>query len=409
MFIADLHIHSQYSMATSRDCIPEILDLWARRKGLGLIGTGDFTHPAWREELKRKLVPAEEGLYRLQPEYLLPVEGEIKAQPQPRLVVSGEISSIYKKDGKVRKIHSLILLPGLSQAEKLSQRLEQIGNIRSDGRPILGLDSRQLLEITLEICPSAIFIPAHIWTPHFSLLGYSGFEAVEECFEDLTPYIYALETGLSSDPGMNRLVSALDTYLLVSNSDAHSPANLAREANIFTTECSYPAIWQALQRRDRQALSGTIEFFPQEGKYHYDGHRACRVCFSPAETAAVEAVCPVCGRKLTLGVLNRVEYLSDRRVAPTDRLDYCEHLLPLVELVAGALQMGKGSKRVQQRYLQLLCELGSELKILREVPLAEIERQAGITIANGVQRMRSGELKLSSGYDGEYGKVIWGE
>ena len=238
MIIADLHIHSSYSRATSRDCDPEHLDLYARRKGIGLVGTGDFTHPAWRAALKEKLVPAESGLYQLRP--ALQLESPVVSSEPPRFVVSGEISSIYKKNGKVRKVHNLILLPDLDAAEALAQKLEAIGNIHSDGRPILGLDSRDLLEITLETCPDAVFIPAHIWTPHFSLFGaFSGFDTIEECFEDLTPYIHAVETGLSSDPPMNWRVSALDAFTLVSNSDAHSPAKLGREANLLDIPLGY--------------------------------------------------------------------------------------------------------------------------------------------------------------------------
>ena len=231
MLIADLHIHSKYSRATSKEGIPEYLDLWADRKGIGLLGTGDFTHPAWRERLKETLTPAEEGLYVLKQDLRAPGKRFGEA---PRFVVSGEISSIYKKNGKVRKVHNLILLPGLEQAERLSKKLEAIGNIHSDGRPILGIDSRDLLEITLDACPNAVFIPAHIWTPHFSMFGaFSGFDTIEECFEDLTPYIHAFETGLSSDPPMNWRVSALDRLTMVSNSDAHSPAKLGREANLM--------------------------------------------------------------------------------------------------------------------------------------------------------------------------------
>ena len=260
MFIADFHIHSKYSIATSKDCVPEWLDYWARCKGLGVVGTGDFTHPAWRKELEEKLEPAEDGLYVLKKEWRQdsPAAG---AAPDPRFIISGEISSIYKKNGKVRKVHNLILLPGLQAAEAIARRLEAIGNLRSDGRPILGLDSRDLLEIVLDLCPEAIFIPAHIWTPHFSVYGaYSGFDDITECFEELSEAIFALETGLSSDPPMNWRLSALDRYTLVSNSDAHSPAKLAREANIFNTRLSYRHIREASRRGE---FYGTIEFFPK--------------------------------------------------------------------------------------------------------------------------------------------------
>ena len=292
MYIADLHIHSKYSRATSRDCVPEQLDLWARRKGIDLLGTGDFTHPAWRKELEEKLIPAEEGLYRLRDELCQQPAGVAGEPRQPRFVLSGEISSIYKKNGKVRKVHNVILLPSLEAADILAHKLEAIGNIHSDGRPILGLDSRDLLEITLESCPDAVFIPAHIWTPHFSLFGaFSGFDTIEECFEDLTPYIHALETGLSSDPPMNWQISALDGYTLVSNSDAHSPKKLGREANLLEGPVSYPALSHAIQTGE--GFAGTLEFFPEEGKYHWDGHRNCGVCLEPSQTDQYEGRCPV--------------------------------------------------------------------------------------------------------------------
>lgn len=406
MFIADFHIHSSYSRATSKECVPEALEWWARRKGLDLIGTGDFTHAAWREELIRKLVPAEEGLYALKDEYRLPADGA-EGKGRPRFIVSGEISSIYKKNGKVRKIHNVILLPGIEAAEVLAHRLEAIGNLHSDGRPILGLDARDLLEITLEVCPDAIFIPAHIWTPHFSLFGaYSGFDDIRECFEDLTEHICALETGLSSDPPMNWRWSALDKFTLVSNSDAHSPGNLAREANIFNTSLSYPHISQALQRRDLNEFYGTIEFFPEEGKYHCDGHRHCKVCFQPADTEAAAGVCPVCGGKITVGVLHRVEALADRPegfVPPG--APHFERLVPLPEVIAASIGCGAASKKVRQKYDQLLHELGPELFILREAPLEDIELQAGPLVARGISRLRRGQVKIEPGYDGEYGKI----
>lgn len=405
MFIADFHIHSSYSRATSRECVPEILELWARRKGLALIGTGDFTHPAWREELKEKLVPSDEGLYILKKE-CRQKDGFPGADAAPRFIVSGEISSIYKKNGKVRKVHNLILLPGLAEAEALSLRLEEIGNLHSDGRPILGLDSRDLLEITLETCPDAIFIPAHIWTPHFSLFGaYSGFDDIKECFEDLTPYIHALETGLSSDPPMNWRLSALDAYTLVSNSDAHSPANLAREANLFDASMSYPAIVKALVK-GQNGFAGTIEFFPEEGKYHYDGHRNCKACFKPAETKDLSGTCPVCGRRITVGVLHRVEDLADRAegFVPPEAPRF-ESLVPLHEVIAASLGMTSASGRVKTQYGELIRTLGPELYILREAPLEEIERKAGPCVAEGIRRLRNGKVEVNPGYDGEYGKI----
>lgn len=292
MYIADLHIHSRFSRATSRDCDAPHLDWWARRKGIALLGTGDFTHPAWRAELKEQLVPAEAGLYVLREQLRLP---GIAPGVAPRFVVTGEISSIYKRGGRTRKVHNLILLPSLEAADELSARLEAIGNIRSDGRPILGLDSRDLLELTLETCPEAELIPAHIWTPHFAMFGaFSGFDSIEACFGDLTPHIHAVETGLSSDPPMNWRVSALDGLTLVSHSDAHSPSKLGREANLLDAELTYPALLNAL--RTGAGVAGTIEFFPEEGKYHLDGHRACGVCLTPAETARLDGAAPCAGR-----------------------------------------------------------------------------------------------------------------
>ncbi len=406
MFIADFHIHSRYSRATSRECIPEILELWARRKGLDLIGTGDFTHPAWREELKEKLVPSEEGLYTLKKDFRKE-DDTVGADFNPRFIVSGEISSIYKKNGKVRKVHNLILLPSLEDAEALSYRLETIGNLHSDGRPILGLDSRDLLEITLDVCPEAIFIPAHIWTPHFSLFGaYSGFDDITECFEDLTGYIHALETGLSSNPPMNWRISALDRFTLVSNSDAHSPANLAREANLFDTTLSYPHVSHALQNRNTREFYGTIEFFPEEGKYHYDGHRDCKVCITPADTKAASGICPVCGGRITVGVLHRVEALADRAdgfVPPEAK--HFESLVPLHEVVASSMGLSTASIKVKGKYDSLMHNLGSELFILREASIGDIEYKAGPLVAEAIRRLRCGKVEIRPGYDGEYGKI----
>ncbi|NSW90618.1 MAG: UvrD-helicase domain-containing protein [Firmicutes bacterium] len=406
MFIADFHIHSKYSRATSRDCVPEVLEFWARRKGIGVIGTGDFTHPAWREELKEKLVPSGEGLYVLKNDFRK--EDKVAgADFKPRFVVSGEISSIYKKNGRIRKVHNLILLPSLEHAELISRRLEAIGNLRSDGRPILGLDSRDLLEIVLDMCSEAIFIPAHIWTPHFSLYGaYSGFDDIMECFEDLTGYVYALETGLSSDPPMNWRLSALDDFTLVSNSDAHSPANLGREANIFDTGLSYQCMLKALKNRSTKEFHGTIEFFPEEGKYHYDGHRACKVCWKPSDTKAAGGICPVCGGRITVGVLHRVEVLADREegfVPPVAK--HFESLVPLYEVIASSIGSAVTGTKVKEKYDDLIRSLGPELFILREAPLKDIELVAGPCIAEGIRRLRCGKVEIQPGFDGEYGRI----
>ena len=401
MLIADLHIHSKYSRATSRDCVPEYLDFWARRKGITLVGTGDFTHPAWRAELAEKLVPAEEGLYTLGPGHRF--QEDTAPGPEPRFVVSGEISTIYKKDGKTRKVHSVILLPSLEDAELLSRKLETIGNIRSDGRPILGLDTRDLLEITLESCPEAVFIPAHIWTPHFSVFGaFSGFDSLDACFGDLTEHIHALETGLSSDPPMNWRLSALDGYQLVSNSDAHSPSKLGREANLLDISPSYPALRRALETGE--GLAGTVEFYPEEGKYHLDGHRNCRSCLTPGETAAAGGCCPVCGRPVTIGVLHRVEALADRPEGYQKQgAKSFEHLVPLPEVIAASEGGTASGGKVNRKYEALLRHLGPEFQILRETPLEDIAHAAGPLVAEGIRRMRSGEVRWEPGYDGAYG------
>lgn len=403
MYIGDLHIHSKYSRATSRDCTPEYLDLWARKKGIDIIGTGDFTHPAWRSELMEKLEPAEDGLYVLKKEYRVEKEGV--PDTHPRFVVTGEISSIYKKGERVRKVHSLLLLPGLEEADALSRRLELIGNIHSDGRPILGLPCRDLLEIMLETSPKGIYVPAHIWTPHFSLFGaFSGFDTMEECFEDLTPYIHALETGLSSDPPMNWRVSALDRFNLISNSDAHSPAKLGREANLFNIELSYEGLAAAIQ--DGNGLAGTIEFFPEEGKYHFDGHRKCGLCISPSKTAEYGNKCPVCGKKITIGVLNRIEQLADREegYVQKDGRPF-ESLVPLLEVIGASTGISPAGKKAGEQYEHMMKSLGPEFKILREIPVEDIRKTAGPLIAEGISRLRRGKVERTPGYDGEYGKI----
>ena len=402
--IADLHIHSRFSMATSKEGTPENLDFWARKKGISLIGTGDFTHPVWREELKERLVSEGNGLYRLRDAY---VKEESRKFPGEgtRFVVSGEISSIYKKNGKTRKVHNVILLPSLEAADAMAQRLEKIGNIHSDGRPILGLDSHDLLEMMLDVCPEGILIPAHLWTPHFSVLGAkSGFDSVEECFEELAPYIHALETGLSSDPAMNWRISKLDRYQLVSNSDAHSPSKLGREANLLDIDCSYEGLYRALQTGE--GLEGTVEFFPEEGKYHFDGHRKCGVSLSPVEAERLGGICPVCGKKLTMGVDHRVEQLADRAegFVKKDGKKY-ESLVPLPEVISACMGYSTASKKVQGCFEQMIQTLGTEFDILRNVPSEDIKSCAGERIAEGIENVRTGNVKRIPGYDGEYGKI----
>lgn len=402
--IADLHIHSRFSMATSKEGTPENMDFWARKKGISLIGTGDFTHPVWREELKERLVSEGNGLYRLRDAY---VKEESRKFPGEgtRFVVSGEISSIYKKNGKTRKVHNVILLPSLEAADAMAQRLEKIGNIHSDGRPILGLDSHDLLEMMLDVCPEGILIPAHIWTPHFSVLGAkSGFDSVEECFEELAPYIHALETGLSSDPAMNWRISKLDRYQLVSNSDAHSPSKLGREANLLDIDCSYEGLYRAIQTGE--GLEGTVEFFPEEGKYHFDGHRKCGVSLSPVEAERLGGICPVCGKKLTMGVDHRVEQLADRAegFVKKDGKKY-ESLVPLPEVISACMGYSTASKKVQGCFEQMIQTLGTEFDILRNVPSEDIKSCAGERIAEGIENVRTGNVKRIPGYDGEYGKI----
>jgi DNA helicase-2/ATP-dependent DNA helicase PcrA len=407
--VADLHLHSHYSRATSQDLDFEHLSQWAQLKGVQVVGTGDIAHPGWLKEMKAKLEPAEEGLFRLKPEVAQAVQEKVPAacQAPVRFMLAGEISSIYKKGDKTRKVHNVIFAPSLAVVERIQFELEKIGNIRSDGRPILGLPSRDLLEIILGIDPACYLIPAHIWTPWFSLLGSkSGYDSVEECFEDLTPHIFALETGLSSDPPMNWRVSALDRYSLVSNSDAHSPQKLAREATLFNTGLSYSAIFDALKSGDSKTFLGTLEFFPQEGKYHHDGHRKCQVNWDPQVTIAHNDLCSVCGKLVTVGVLHRVEELADRPVGvePPGRPPF-HSLIPLPEVLGEVYGVGPASKRVKQTFEQLLAKLGSELSILLDIPLEEIAQVGGTRLAEGIRRMRSGQVKPIAGFDGQPGII----
>lgn len=404
MYIADLHIHSRYSMATSKFLTPEYLDLWARKKGIHILGTGDFTHPLWREELKEKLEPAEPGLYKLKPRLRL---AEIPSGSfDPRFIVSGEISTIYKKNGRTRKVHSLILLPGLDVADRLSGELEKIGNIHSDGRPILGLDCHDLLDMALTIYPEAMYIPAHIWTPHFSVFGaFSGFDSMEECFEELTPHIHAVETGLSSDPPMNWSVPSLSRYQLISNSDAHSPSKLGREATLLATGLSYREIYNAIQTG--KGLAGTLEFFPQEGKYFMDGHRKCGVCLTPEEAVKLNGICPVCGKKLTTGVLHRIQELaalSEPAKIPVTKRPF-ESISPLPELIAASMELSSSSVKVNRVYEKLLNELGNEFFLLRAADTNEIAKLSSEAIAASITRLRCGKIRWNPGFDGQFGTM----
>lgn len=407
--VADLHIHSYYSRATSKNLNFEHLYKWAQLKGVHVVGTGDIAHPGWLAEMREKLEPAEEGLFRLKAEIAREMDREIPVacRGEVRFMLAGEISNIYKKYDRVRKIHNVVFLPSLDAVEKLQRRLEKIGNIRSDGRPILGLDARDLFEIVLETDSSAHLIPAHIWTPWFSLFGSkSGFDRIEDCFNDLTPHIFALETGLSSDPPMNWRWSALDNYTLVSNSDAHSPQKLAREATLFETELSYTAMFDAMKSADPETFRGTLEFFPQEGKYHHDGHRKCGTNWTPKTTIAHDMRCLRCGKPVTVGVMHRIETLADRTEGERPEKTAPFHsLIPLPEVLSEIYEVGPNSKRVQKAYLGLLGKLGSELHILQDAPLEDLARDGGARLAEGIRRMRNCEVRPIAGYDGEFGVI----
>ena len=410
-FYADLHVHSKYSRATSRDCDLEHLAVWARKKGIGIVATGDFTHPAWRAELKEKLVPAEPGLFRLRPNLERAVEERLppacrSSRSAVRFMLSVEISTIYKKLDRTRKIHHLIYTPDFDATERVVDSLSRIGNLHSDGRPILGLDSRHLLEIALESDPGSYLVPAHIWTPWFAALGSkSGFDAIDDCYGDLSHHIFAVETGLSSDPPMNWRVSSLDRFRLVSNSDAHSPEKLGREVCVFDTELDYFALRRALETGE--GYGGTLEFFPEEGKYHLDGHRHCHVSFSPDETRKHDGRCPVCGKPLTVGVMHRVEDLADRgeEAAPPETAGPMRSLVPLPEILSEIHQVGPKSKTVARHYESLLGRLGPELPLLDTLPLEDIGPAASPLVAEAVSRLRKEEVIRDAGYDGVYGTI----
>jgi uncharacterized protein (TIGR00375 family) len=408
-YYADLHIHSKYSRATSKDLDLEALYLWAQLKGLQVVATGDFLHPAWFQEIKTKLEPAEEGFFRLKKEFAKKVDPQVPAlcRGEVRFILSVEISNIYKRLEQVRKVHNVVFAPSFGAAEHLQKKIEAIGNIRSDGRPILGLDSRDLLEITLESDPRSFLIPAHIWTPWFSVFGSkSGFNKLKDCYDDLTDHIFALETGLSSDPKMNWRLSQLDNCVLVSNSDAHSASKLGREANIFDTEFSYTGIRSALKDKKNKGFLGTIEFFPEEGKYHYDGHRDCGVCLTPKQTKKNKGLCPKCGKPVTVGVMARVEELADRAEGKQGaRARPFTSLIPLVEIISEGKGLGVTSKPVQELFYKMLNKVGGEIHILNDVSIADIKKSGGDFLAEGIKRMREGKVKIAPGYDGEYGKV----
>lgn len=407
-FIADLHIHSRFSRATSRDLDLENLYISAQCKGIQVLGTGDATHPGWFDEIQSRLVEAEAGFYRLDPNQASICDRWVpeSCRGEVRFVLTAEISNIYKKDGRTRKNHNLVFLPDLETAQRFNRRLEKIGNIHSDGRPILGLDARDLLDIVLNLDARAFLVPAHIWTPWFSMLGSrSGFDSLEQCFGDLAPHVFAAETGLSSDPEMNRRVSGLDRLVLISNSDAHSTAKLGREANCFDTDFSYEGIREALAHPENGGFCGTLEFYPEEGKYHLDGHRQCAVRLTPAETRKLEGICPVCHRPLTLGVLHRVESLADRcQGQPRPGLPFSK-LVPLTDILAEVLQCGAVSKRVTEAYRRCLESLGSELSILQEISPDRISSLDIPLLDEAIRRVRQGRLVIDGGFDGQFGTL----
>jgi len=424
-FVADFHIHSKYSRATSPLMDLENLDRWAKIKGINVLGTGDFTHPEWFENIKKELEPAEPGLFRftLHPSKTTPTklsvasglslmgEGLRSSESPTRFVLTSEISCIYSKKGKVRKIHIIIFAPSIDAVEKINLKLSQIGNLKADGRPILGLDAKELAKIVLDIDENCLVVPAHIWTPWFSVFGSkSGFNSLEECFDEYTKYIYAVETGLSSDPAMNWRLSQLDKITLISNSDAHSLPKIGREANIFDTELSYPGIADALKTKRPEGCPNkflhTVEFFPEEGKYHYDGHRLCNLSLSPAESKKYNNICPRCAKPLVIGVLNRVEELADRPEGflPENAVPF-KSLIPLNEVIAESIGVSVLSKEVSKHYNNLIKNLGSELQILLESTEKEIGEKSLPEIANGVIRMREGKVSIEPGYDGVYGKI----
>jgi len=392
-FIADFHIHSKYSRATSRDMDVEHIARWAKLKGVTLMGTGDFTHHLWLEELKANLQDLGNGLFKHQDTYF---------------ILSAEISSIYSKKGRTYRIHNIVLSPSFKTTDKINATLARYGNLASDGRPILGMDARELTRIIFDIDENCMVIPGHIWTPWFSLFGsMSGFDRIEDCFEEQTPKIFALETGLSSDPAMNWRLSALDRFSLVSNSDSHSPSKIGREANVFDCEFSYAALREVLRTKDKKKFLYTIEFFPEEGKYHFDGHRLCNIRLSPVQTKEHQGLCPKCGKPVTVGVMNRIERLADRPngFVPSQAIPY-KNLIPLEEIMAEAKGVNKGSVAVEREYLATVAKFGNEFNILVRAQEDELFKGLPRRLAEGVLRMRQAKVEVQPGFDGEYGKIL---
>ena len=394
--IADFHLHSRYSRATSKEMDVETLARWAKKKGISLLGTGDFTHPSYLAELRSKLEPVGNGFLRLK-----------KEDQGVRFILTTELSNIYSQGGKVRRIHTLIFAPSLEVVQTLSSKLGNLGKISSDGRPIFGFSAKDLAKMVLDISPDCMVIPAHAWTPWFSIFGAnSGFDSIEECFGEMTPFIYAIETGLSSDPEMNWRLSALDRITLISNSDAHSPNRLGREANAFHGPLDYGELTETLRTKDRKRFLFTLEFFPEEGKYHYDGHRDCGVVFAPSQTRSHQYLCPKCHKKLTVGVVHRVEELADRPVGfvPRNAIPSI-HLIPLEEIIAEGLGQRVGTKAVETEYERLLERGGSEFQILLDAAPDELQSYVPPKVLEAIIRMRQGKVLILPGHDGVFGKI----
>jgi len=405
-YITDMHLHSRYSRATSRDLNIEGLYRGARLKGIDIIGTGDFTFPAYVKEMEKELEPVGGGLYSFKRRDMVGAV-PVKNDRDPKFIITAEISNIYKRHDKVRRIHTVIVAPGLDEVKELNKQLDKIGNIKSDGRPILGMDVADMAKLIWDVSKDFIIIPAHAWTPWFAIFGSkSGFDSIEECFGDLTPKIYAIETGLSSDPNMNRRLSQLDNITLVSNSDAHSLPNLGREATVLELEKpSVKNIETALRKgaSTKNKLAYTIEFYPQEGKYHFDGHRDCKFSCEPKETKKLKGICPKCKKQLTIGVDYRVSELADRD--KPKKLGEFKYIVPLQEIIADAFAQKKGTKRVQETYDAMINSIADEFTLLLKTPLKDIEAFGISEIAEGVRRVREGEVHIEPGYDGEYGVV----
>ncbi len=407
--IVDLHIHSHHSRATSKNSTIEGLYYWAKIKGINILGTGDFTHPAWFAEMQEKLVMTPEGLYKLKDKITKEIDKTLPKSVRNnfiRFVPTVEISNIYSKAGAVRKLHNVLVAPNLEIAAKINSQLDRIGNLKADGRPILGMDSKHLLQITLESDPDSLFFPAHIWTPWFAMFGSkSGFDSIKEAFEDLAPEIKVIETGLSSDPYMNWRLDELQKVTVISNSDAHSPQKLGREANVLSCEPTYKKVMQAIKTNSVNFI-GTIEFFPQEGKYHFDGHRLCKVAFSPEETKKHNGICPVCHKPLTVGVDYRVGEIADHPESyKPEKHKKVEYIIPLVEIIAQMQGKNVQTKPVLAEYEKIYKTLGDEFSILRKLTIDEIKNGGFVDLANVILRMRSGDVHIKPGYDGVYGVI----